>query len=42
MKQDERFQALLENYAKNLQMGVDQQQNKQVGRIGVKPVGQGQ
>ena len=40
MQQDERFKALLENYAKNLQMGVDQQQNKQVGRIGVKPVSQ--
>ena len=39
MQQDERFKALLENYAKNLQMGVDQQQNKQIGRIGVKPVG---
>ena len=41
MQTDERFKALLENYAKNLQMGVDQQQNKQVGRIGVKPVGAG-
>lgn len=40
MAKDERFKALLQNYAKNLQMGVDQQQNKQVGRIGVKPVGQ--
>ena len=39
MKQDERFKALLENYAKNLEMGVMQQQTKQVGRIGVKPVG---
>jgi len=38
MQQDERFKALLQNYAKNLQMGVDQQQNKQVGRIGVKPL----
>ena len=41
IQQDERFKALLQNYANNLQMSVDQQQNKQVGRIGVKPVGQG-
>lgn len=39
MQQDERFKELLQNYAKNLQMGVDQQQNKQIGRMGVKPVG---
>jgi hypothetical protein len=38
MQQDERFKALIQNYVKNLQMSVDQQQNKQVGRIGVKPV----
>jgi hypothetical protein len=38
MQQNPRFKALLENYAKNLQMGVDQQQNKTVGRIGVKPM----
>ena len=40
-QQDERFAELLQNYAKNLQMGVDQQQNKQIGRIGVKPLGSG-
>ena len=42
VQSDERFKALLTNYAKNLQMSVEQQQNKQVGRIGVKPVGTGQ
>jgi hypothetical protein len=30
-----RFSALLENYLKSLQLGVAQQQNKQVGRTGV-------
>ena len=40
MQQDERFKALLENYVKNLQLGVSQQENKIVGRIGVKPVQQ--
>jgi len=39
-KKDARFKQLLELYAKNLQMSVDQQQNKQVGRIGVKPMAQ--
>lgn len=39
LKEDQRFQALLQNYGKNLQMSVMQQENKQVGRIGVKPVG---
>jgi len=38
LQQDERFKALLENYAKSLQMSVMQDQNKQVGRIGVKPM----
>lgn len=33
-----RFSALLQNYMKNLQQGVNQQQNKQVGRTGVKPL----
>lgn len=37
-KNDQRFKELLANYVKNLQMSVEQQQNKQVGRIGVKPV----
>jgi hypothetical protein len=31
-----RFSALVQNYFKNLQQGVNQQQNKQVGRTGVK------
>jgi hypothetical protein len=35
---DQMFQALLQNYVKNLQMSVMQQQNKQIGRIGVTPV----
>ena len=39
LSKDPRFQELLANFAKNLQMSVDQQQNKQVGRLGVKPVG---
>jgi hypothetical protein len=33
-----RFSALLQNYMKNLQQGVAQQQNKQIGRTGVKPL----
>jgi hypothetical protein len=32
---------LMEKYAKNLQQSVDQQQNKQDGRIGVKPLAAG-
>ncbi len=32
---DEQFQALLENYGKNLQQSVSQEQNKLIGRIGV-------
>jgi hypothetical protein len=36
--QDPVFSALLQNYVKNLQMSVMQQQNKQIGRIGVTPV----
>jgi len=35
---DPMFQALLQNYVKNLQMSVMQQENKQIGRIGVSPV----
>ena len=34
---DRIFQILLENYQKNLQMSVDQQKNKEIGRIGVTP-----
>ena len=37
---DERFQALLENYGKNLGQSVSQEQNKMIGRIGVQPVNQ--
>lgn len=40
-QQDERFRELVDNYMKSLQMSVDQQQNKQVGRIGVKQIGAG-
>jgi hypothetical protein len=35
---DPMFQALLQNYIKNLQMSVMQEQNKQIGRVGVTPV----
>jgi len=35
---DQIFQMLLQNYQKNLQMSVMQQQNKQIGRIGVSPM----
>jgi hypothetical protein len=38
MQADPHFRALLENYMKNLQMSVSQQQNKQIGRTGVTPV----
>lgn len=38
MQQDQHFRAVLENYMKNLQMSVSQQQNKQIGRTGVTPV----
>ena len=38
MQSDPHFRALLENYMKNLQMSVMQQQNKQIGRTGVTPV----
>ena len=34
---DRIFQILLENYSKNLQMSVEQQKNKEIGRIGVTP-----
>lgn len=40
MQADPHFRALLENYMKNLQMSVMQQQNKQIGRTGVTPVAQ--
>ena len=38
MQSDPHFRSLLENYMKNLQMSVSQQQNKQIGRTGVTPV----
>ena len=41
LQNDPRVQETMENYAKNLQQSVDQEQNKQVGRIGVKPLGAG-
>jgi hypothetical protein len=37
-QQDQQFQMLFQNYTKNLQMSVSQQQNKSIGRIGVTPV----
>lgn len=40
MNQDPHFRALIENYIKNLQMSVTQEQNKTIGRTGVSPVGQ--
>jgi hypothetical protein len=35
---DPQFQALIQNYFKNLQMSVSQQENKTIGRLGVTPV----
>ena len=40
LQQDPNFQALFENYIKSLQMSIMQQQNAQIGRIGVTPVAQ--
>lgn len=37
---DENFQALFQNYVKNLQMSITQQQNAQIGRLGVTPMQQ--
>ena len=39
LEQDERFRELMMNYEKNLQQGVSQQENVQIGKTGVKPVG---
>jgi hypothetical protein len=39
-QQDQNFQQLLQKYVQNLQFSVQQQQNKQVGRIGVEPMQQ--
>jgi hypothetical protein len=38
MQGDEHFRSLLDNYVKNLQMSISQEQNKQIGRTGVTPV----
>lgn len=38
LQQDEMFAQLWDNYIKNLNMGVMQQQNKQIGRQGVSPI----
>jgi len=38
MQSDQHFRALMDNFIKNLQMSVSQQQNKQIGRTGVTPV----
>jgi hypothetical protein len=40
LQADPNFQALFQNYVKSLQMSVMQQQNAQVGRIGVSPIQQ--
>lgn len=40
LQQDESFQQLLEAFSQNLNMSIMQQENKQTGRIGVKPNGQ--
>jgi len=37
---DQNFQALFQNYVKNLQMSITQQQNAQIGRLGVTPMQQ--
>jgi hypothetical protein len=39
VRSDGMFQQLLQNYQKNLQMSILQEQNKQIGRTGVSPVG---
>ena len=40
LQADENFRALFENYVKNLQMSIMQQQNAQIGRLGVTPMQQ--
>ena len=40
MQGDPYFRSLVENFMKNLQMSAMQQQNKQIGRTGVTPIGQ--
>lgn len=39
---DQLFSELMDKYIQNLQMGVSQQENKQIGRIGVRPMAQEQ
>ena len=38
LQSDQVFQQLFQNYIGNLQMGMQQQQNKQIGRMGVSPI----
>ncbi len=38
LQQDENFKALFDNYVKNMQMSLMQQQNAQIGRLGVNQV----
>lgn len=38
LQEDERFKALVDNFVKNLQQSIAQQQNKTIGRLGVAPV----
>ena len=40
LQQDQNFQQLFNNYVKSLQMSAMQQQNAQIGRIGVNPIQQ--
>lgn len=40
LQSDPNFQQLFQNYVKNLQMSIMQQQNAQIGRLGVTPVQQ--
>jgi hypothetical protein len=40
LQQDPNFQQLFQNYVKSLQMSIMQQQNAQIGRIGVTPIQQ--
>ncbi len=37
MQEDEQFAQLVQQFAQNLQMSITQQQNAQIGRIGVNP-----
>jgi len=40
LQSDPNFQQLFQNYVKNLQMSITQQQNAQIGRLGVTPIQQ--